>query len=270
VTVCIAAICPSVDRIILVSDGLVSNEWTSTEGSPKFHSIGHRWVIMVATHNLWQFPALMRRVETILGPRLSPEAITESCEQAYAEELEKHINQTILLPLGVTRDGVVEHGLTWFGEQYHAALLAEIRAATLGTELLIAGFDDGGGSHLFTLQNGAISDLTEARYAAIGSGAYNARGVLDPIANFVYGDDLSELLYRMLAAKFAAESTPTVGSVTFLQVISPTESWQFMVNSTIDQVREIWRHEGQPPVPAAAADILGSPNALFPRPTAET
>lgn len=262
-TVCIAAVCPNIDRIILVSDELLSNDYTSIEGMMKFHQIGRRWIAMVSTPDITRFPPLMRRIETLMGARTSFEALAESCEQAHAAELEKHINQGILLPYGKTRAEIVEHGLKWFGEQRHAAFLDEIGKASLGVDLLVAGFDEGGIGRMLTMRNGIVSDTTDLRYCIIGSGEFNAHGALDPIADFVFHADLAEAVYRVLAAKFAAESTPGVGTQTTAFVIAPGEPWRYMVNSDIDKIRDAWRTEGQPPVPPIARQILSEKRTFF-------
>lgn len=66
-----------------------------------------------------------------------------------------------------------------------------------------------------------------------------------------------DVIYRLCAAKYAAESTPSVGRNTFLFALALGGKETTVISPEhLDELRDVWRREGQPPVPSGAITLL--------------
>jgi ATP-dependent protease HslVU (ClpYQ) peptidase subunit len=269
-SVCIAVLPQFTDKIVMVSDQMLSSDTTSVDGTMKVSVIaGTNWNVMFAG-NPARFKLLMDRVRDLLGDvrntRLAFSTVTAALERAYALELQKLIENEILLPYGMARDDFIQNGKELLGDRFYQ-LMDQISSASLGVEVIVAGADPLGETTLSWMTNGVVMPAA-LPYHAIGSGSYTALASLYQL-NYFPTHDLSEIVYRACAAKFAAENVPSVGRATYAIVIAALSGdWTLITN--IEQVRELWRTKGQPPIPSAARRLierdlrsLGIPN--YPR-----
>jgi hypothetical protein len=254
VTVCIAALPRFTDRIILVSDQLLSSDEASVDGVMKFATIapGTEWYVMCAGDPS-RFLMLMDTVRQLFGDvknkRLTVEAVTACFEHAYRLELLKLTEAAVLRPYGLRHADFIKKGKRLLGELRFSQVLDQVEAVDLGVEVLVAGLDAWGQTRLFSATTRGLISPAALPYHAIGAGASVALGSLYPLKFFPTVDQLPETVYRVCAAKFAAEHAPSVGESTYAVVISPMAgTWTLVFN--IDRIRELWRTKGQPPVPA--------------------
>ena len=242
-TVCIAVLPRFTDKIVLVSDQLLSADIGSVDGAMKVTTVapGSEWYVMFAGEAA-RFQLLMARVRALLGDvrnvRLTVGTVMAAFEQAYALELRKLIESEILLPYGLDRDDFIAHGKELLGDHFFQ-LMDQISGASLGVELIVAGLDALAQTQLFsmTVRGAIVPEVLP--YHAIGSGAFAALGTLYQLSYFPT-HDLSETVYRACGAKFAAENAPGVGQSTYALVIAPLSGlWTLVTN--IEEVRELWR-----------------------------
>ena len=124
----------------------------------------------------------------------------------------------------------------------------------LELEVLVAGLDPVGQTKLFSVSPSGVVTLAALPYHAIGAGAFIALGALYNLAHFP-NIDLTETVYRACAAKFAAEMAPGVGESTYTLVISAlADEWKLLLE--VDELRELWRTKGQPPIPGNARRLI--------------
>jgi hypothetical protein len=104
VTVCIAAVCPNIHHIILVSDQLISNEWISVDGVSKFDQLdtAGRWIAMYSGHEAHRFQPLVRTIREQLAGGRSMHLVMTACAAAVRIELERKVEAEILAPLSVS------------------------------------------------------------------------------------------------------------------------------------------------------------------------
>lgn len=257
-TVCIAAIPQFTDSIVLVSDQLLSSDNASVDGAIKVTVLapGTDWYIMFAGDPA-KFLSLMGRMPEVFGDvrntRLTLDMVAAAFEQAYALELLKLVETEILMPYGLSRDDFIRNGKTWLGDRF-SSIFDQISNASLDLEIMVAGLDAEAKTRLFSVSPRGVATRAILPYHAIGSGAFVALGTLFHLSTFPT-HDLSETIYRLCAAKFAAENLPSVGPTTYVLVISPlTRKWTLI--DDIDRIRELWKSKGQPPVPSAAVRMI--------------
>lgn len=257
-TICIAVLPRSTDKIVLVSDQLLSSASDSVDGVMKTATIypGLEWYVMFAGDPS-RFQLLMDRVRELLGDvrnvRLTVGTVMAAFKQAHALELQRVIEGEILLPYGLDRDKFIAHGKELLGDHFYQ-LMEQISAATLGVELIVAGLNADAQTKLFSMNQRGVILPASLPYHAIGCGAFAALGSLYQLPYFPTSD-LAETVYRTCVAKFAAESVPGVGETTYALIIAPLSGmWTLVTN--VDEVRELWRKKGQPPTPSAARRLI--------------
>lgn len=258
-TVCIGITFPYTDKIVLVTDQLLSSDEVSVDGAMKFARVapGIAWFVLFAGDPS-RFPLLIDRVQEILGDvkntRLELSTVTEAFETAYAHEIKRRIDLEILSPYGMDRDEFIQKGKDYLGEVRFNYVMDQISTIDLDIEVLVAGLDPFGQSKLFSVSERGVATLSVLPYHAIGAGAFVALGALYNLSLFP-NMDLSETIYRACAAKFTAEMAPSVGESTYAIAISAlSDSWQLITN--VDELREIWRKKGQPPFPPNARRLI--------------
>jgi 20S proteasome alpha/beta subunit len=258
VTVCIAVLPRFSDTIVLVSDELLSSQDISVEGVMKWAPIevGTEWYAMFAGEAS-RFPTLMARVREVLGDarnrRLTLPTVTAAFEAAYLLEARTRVETEILRPYGMSQDDFIQKGKRLLGEvRFNAVADDVVAAADLGIEMLVAGLDAWGRTQLFSVTPRGVITPAALPYHAIGAGAFVALGTLYPLPHFpMGGPELAATVYRACAAKFAAESAPSVGKSTHVMIVSPMAgTWTMLME--IEGLRELWRTRGQPPVPSRA------------------
>jgi hypothetical protein len=139
---------------------------------------------------------------------------------------------------------------------YYFDLLKELRDETLSdTTFIVYGHDPQGFCHLFEVSPlGQISDRLPLRYAVIGSGYWMATSALQlkPL-NFLVGPTI----YRLLSAKFSAETATGVGKSTTLTLKSSTAPEVYVQADIIEKIRSVWEKETKKNDPQKAMDALG-------------
>jgi 20S proteasome alpha/beta subunit len=153
------------------------------------------------------------------------------------------------------RNGFQELGSDLYGQYAH-----ELARFDLGLELLIYGFDSGGGEHLYEIVNPgkAISHYLRG-YAAIGSGSLMALAALNrkPLV-----PKLPETLYRLLDAKFSAETARDVGKKTHVITLASSGKYSAMSEKEIQAVRAIWERTVNQPEPSDAIELISKSRAV--------
>jgi len=259
VTVCIAASCKSLGRIVFVSDTLISSEIASVEGTMKFSMVrraqGYEsWIVMFAGYAP-RFASLIERARAHLNGGGYAD-IVNAFETSYKLELLKRIEGEVLLPYGWTRDDFLERGRMSLGDLRFERVCDRIESMTLDIDLLVAGFDEGGYAHMFELNTaGVVMKVDQACFHAIGIGAPAALGYLYPIAGFCKSEVFENTLYRVCAAKFIAENAPGVGMETTVAWMDRDGSIGGMYDQGVKQLRDVWSTSGQPPVPSTVSGI---------------
>lgn len=256
-TVCIAATCDLISRLVLVSDSKMSGPNDSSYGARKMALINEAgpWMAMCAAEDLSLFITLVDDIKAVLGDGdKSVEQVERACENGYSRLLSRRVRQEILFPYGMTRTQFFAAGQAKFGSAFHTIRKAiEKLAKDLGISLLVTGFDVQGRMHLIEVfANGVTRRVDQCSYHAIGSGDFLALSVLRRMSWFALDTDLGPILYRILSAKFAAESAEGVGDKFTAAVVvarghDAMHSW--VPAEIVEEARKHWEEQISAPPP---------------------
>lgn len=269
-TVCIAAIPVAGPRdtcIVTVSDMMLSNDVSSVEVATfKCKPLGaskHWWCMYSGDPS--EYEELERRTNSHLS-KLSPQAldvaaVMAAVESAYDETICHHIEAKILRPFRMRVDQFFASGLKKFGESYFRELSQECRNVSLGTDLLVVGFDSSG-PHVFAAEKDFASgahfctSYDQIGFHAIGAGASAAIGNLLS-HQFFRMKTRDEVVYHICEAALAARTARSVGEIANVIVFNPdgTES-DFPFGGDNDVIQEAYEARRDAPIPENALQTI--------------
>lgn len=242
VTVCIAAICENRKHIVAVCDAKLATDYSSADlATVKIARLTRDWALMYAADDISPVSAIVDNLRAKLKSCPNTlDKITRTVQRSFQKQL--HIK---------------------------AGTLGKSPLKTaLGLQLLFFGFDEHSSAHIsvVTDPNGRIWNYDPKGYVAIGSGEAIATAMLDFFAPTV-AQTMPLAIYRSLAAKFMAETSPYVGKETFVLILSADGSDTVLYPPAVDQVRGLWEREGKPRTPqdaeSTAKRLLSSARTLF-------
>jgi len=263
-TVCIAAACDNGDRIVTATDGLLSlGDVTAGDTIPGKMLWYKDWQFMYAGTPA-NFSLVVEEVErTGMNDHeaLSRPNVQETVRAAYRKFCARYSSSDALDPFDMTMDEFKEHGLAFFGEEFHGDLLRRIKdkAALLGEQLLVTGW--GHAPHAVMIwEFGSLGEWlhTAAGFAAIGSGAPMAQTMLLLLGQGRHRT-LSETLFNVACAKFYAEKSGgmDVGQNTAMYVSRKRSAEDdkekicgaFVGFEDMDELRSLWEQHVKPRIP---------------------
>ena len=152
------------------------------------------------------------------------------------------------------------NGLNEMGKELYSQYANDLARFDLGLELLVYGFSTKGGRHIFEVSNpGKISSHNLRGYAAIGSGSLMA---LAALTRRPMPPDLTNTIYRLLDAKFSAETAREVGKRTYVITMNATGKFGIMAQTNIEKVRAIWEASLKEPEPEEALELIKQSQAV--------
>jgi 20S proteasome alpha/beta subunit len=263
-TVCIAAFTKPGSKggqIVATADRLISNNdyVQGSEDTLKVRKIANSWALMFAgrvnffRHFVVEAVKFSKMNEE--EKKLELDVIQEHIAKTYRAEFERQFTAQHISPLGYSSvSDFRENGLAQLGADSFNFYLDRLREFDLGIQLLCFGFDPSGEPHIFTVANpGVITNHNLLRYAVIGSGDLMALAALRR-KKLPYNNEA--LVYRLLDAKFSAETASGVGTSTSLLTMGPDGKSRSMGYDAIDKIKAIWTAKLKEPEPADALDII--------------
>jgi hypothetical protein len=263
VTVCIAAITNGDALIVTASDTKLTAGYASQEsGAIKQKVIHKRWRALIAG----KFSQQTRLIEVIrasLGAIEKPSLadVEKACSSAYIEESRNLAYESILSKHGLDLEGFL-NSRSELGDAIYERTWSEISRVSIGCDLLVCGFDEGDKPHIFVVTNPSdenhsfITHYDEPGFAAIGAGGYAAESVLYGYESMPI-DPLAWTVYKVVTAKFMAESASDVGAATLLYVFgSSGERIGDIGLSVMGDLRRYWLKTAKPRLPKKFVDKL--------------
>jgi hypothetical protein len=235
------------DRKISFFGGL-----TSADGiAVKMTGINRDWTVMFAgplSPMVALTQSIAKRVEHERPMEFLPFA--RLCRDVYREERKPLIESDVLANYDV--ETYSEYlALRKSDLEFHAKITEEIKKVEEEWNLLFAGFDKRGKAHIFTVtENGKINFCDKEGYAAIGSGSLRA---LISLSDYPFSRrlGLSEAVFGVAAAKFAAESADGVGKETMMSILQANaKTSPVFSDHGIETLRKMWRNLPRRPVEA--------------------
>ncbi len=147
--------------------------------------------------------------------RASSEEVKGVMRRAYHEVLRQQLADNFLSRYNMTVEEFKKKGKKLFGNDFEL-INKPIREFTMATSFLVCGVDALNFPHIISVKSpgGSVRSHDSLGHAAIGTGYAMALASLG--ASDLRSLSIENLLYRVLLAKFAAESAPGVGKSTIL------------------------------------------------------
>lgn len=272
VTVCIAAVCEQGRVIVTATDGAISYDGQRFDiHLAKMMWLGD-WLFLYAGQvGNWE---LMMQDMALLSQKdpacLSHERIADTVHRAFERRLAAWASDPLLMPLGTNIQELREKGVAMFGEGNVKKLMSRIIEAAheYNDSVLLIGWGDNPLNFVLHEENrdGSTSHAPSG-FAAIGSGAPVALSQLHILGQARHST-LEETLYRVAAAKFAAEHVEGVGESTVIHIAwkkmdqdADSRLGRFVRTREKDALREIWEEWGKPKLPGSLP--AGQPRTTF-------
>jgi hypothetical protein len=269
VTIAMAAITTPDGYIVTVSDRMISYDDVTQavdNATIKAQGIAKNWGAMFAAADARLFmPIVGKAADRLrnLGEEApsSADIVKREVAGAYqdifeAEFTARHLSRLRFRSIDEFRkNGLSELGPDVFGEIFH-----ELSKFDLGIQLLCYGFSGNGYPNIFQIENpGRVTEENIFKYAVIGSGYWMASASLRrrPLTG-----DLADTIYRLLEAKFSAETATGVGRATTVMTFDASWAFGAMTSGDIDKIRNIWSDTLKQPEPVPAIEIIERSRAV--------
>ena len=263
VTIGIAAIAPIERVIVSVSDRMISfGDYTQAidNGALKSPTIAEKWGLVWAgyVHEVW--PILEKVRQKLEGPRgtnWSSEKVKTAFNEAYAECFQHEFTTRELAKYGYKSvDDFKSKGRQELGDYFHD-LLISLSKFSLNAQFVVYGFEDEDDHYptIFEVDSpGFITDHHQLNYAAVGSGSMMALAALR--RRSLEHLSLPQILYRLLEAKFSAETATGVGKTTTVMLHNNYGDMSLLDHRHIEPIREIWKETLRTPDPEPALEFI--------------
>lgn len=266
-TVGIAAITVPDSYIVTVSDRMLSSGATvqaTDNATLKARKIAKRWALMFAADDANLFLPIIRSCSEFLATRGEDHdlhTVQDAVVTAYTGLFDAEFTSRYLARYNISSISAFRGiGLTQFGQERFDRVCDEIDRFDLGISLLCYGYDTGKIPHIFEVSNpGKVTNHDLLGYAVIGSGWYMATASL---RRKKLPPDLAMMIYRLLEAKFSAETAPGVGKSTTLLTMNSDGKDGSVGSGSIEKIREIWERTLQEPEPKDAIDLISKTEAV--------
>jgi 20S proteasome alpha/beta subunit len=262
-TVCIAAFAARGEHIVMASDQRVAFGDFSAEASvQKNYPLKNRYAVMIAGNDVDYALPTISRVRNRMNPDTrDPDEIAEMLHDELVETRRKKIEAKVLSKLGFTSASFLSEGKNSLTDSAFYELVSRIDREELSLTFLLAGFDDTKEPHLRIVSADDVpQDRDALGFAAIGSGALAATASLAfdvEHSAFHATNNLIEVTYHVLAAKFMAESATDVGKSTFYVAANADDGSNFLSSHVdIDAVRQSWLKHGSQRFSRKTAEVI--------------
>jgi hypothetical protein len=244
------------DRLISASDGTIPGSDTTL----KSRKIARAWGLMFAGDADLFLPIVDKISERLFTGDPSRGCSLEDAQVAtarvYRETFDERFASSYLVRYGY--ENILEFrstGLAQLGSERFREICADIDRFDLGIQLIAYGFDRDNRPHIFQVDNpGTVFNHDLYGYAAIGSGYYMVSALLRR-KRLPYR--LNQVIYRVLEAKFSAETAPGVGRNTALLWMRAGDHESRSIGyGSIDAIRNVFEETLKAPEPEEAINII--------------
>jgi hypothetical protein len=259
VTVCIAAMCEVLTKIVTVCDKMITFGDVSIDGTAEKSSPVHpNWFTLYAANDVTDVRPIIETIQLQLcskkGERFMVEA-GHALSMAFAKRHDDIALYRVLRPNGFQSmdDFYAKAKARVIPASEFTRLKRELKAVKPECVVLMGGFDYSGLGHLLLQEaESPYQCYDDPGFWAIGSGQHEALSALffqaDKVG-FSQSNSEAECLYHLLAAKFMAESNKLVGKRTFTTVHSFNHSPRHLSEENVAVIRSAWEKAAIPKLP---------------------
>jgi hypothetical protein len=265
VTVAIVALTAPHAYFVSASDQMISHDdiLPADEGAMiKELQIARNWSVAFAGNKIENVFPLIDRVTHKIGPKIDGNLEASKLQNYFTTSIAE-MTQADFFNRRIARYGYrdleafLQHGKDQLDDIFFE-LCRELNEADLGVEFIVYGYESGAHDpRIFEVNGkGEIVDRMPFRYAVIGSGYMMASASLkrNPYASI----DFDSMMYRVLEAKFSAETASGVGKRwTTVKVKRPNQHDFRMLDDQIAKIRAVWEAGLFQPQPKEACELIG-------------
>jgi hypothetical protein len=249
--------------IVTVSDRMLSTSDATIQGTDdtlKARKISKTWALMFSASDANLFLPIVDEVRARLeaiGKSHDLSAVQNTAAAVYREKFDEIFTSLYLSRFGFKNIADYRvNGLSQLGSDTFRSVFEKIETFDLGISFLGYGFDTKKSAHLFQLENpGIVTNHDLAGCAVIGSGFYMASASLSR-KRMPY--HLDAMIYRLLEAKFSAETAPGVGRRTTLFTMRCDGKDASLPQGLIGEIRKVWEKTLEQPDPKEATDSISN------------
>lgn len=262
VTIVIAAITKPDDVIVCVADRMISfgdSVPAHDNASLKAYRLSNQWELAWSANNV----NLVQPIVDIARKQINdahqwdgPDAARIVAE-AYSEVLHKEFVATYLSRFGYkTMEQFRTEGRSDLGDQFTELCIELTARFALGVSFILFGHDKQKQPKIYEIDDpGRVGDRNMLQRAVIGSGHDMAMAALlwpPPMTS-----SLEDSVYRLLEAKFFAETATGVGKTTTAFLKNKDGRVMLLPGDEIKKIRAIWKTEvADVPAPQNAVNLL--------------
>jgi 20S proteasome alpha/beta subunit len=230
----------------------------------KSRKIAKRWALMFAADDANLFLPIVKSCWGFMEARGEDHdlhTVQDAVVTAYSSMFDAEFTSRYLARYSISSITAFRGiGLAQFGQERFDRVCDEIDRFDLGITLLCYGYDTKKIPHIFEVSNpGKITEHDLLGYAVIGSGWYMATASL---RRRTLPPDLEMMIYRLLEAKFSAETALGVGKSTSLLTMNSDGKDGAIGSGSIEKIREVWERTLKEPEPQDAIDIISKTEAV--------
>jgi hypothetical protein len=271
VTVCIAATVLG-ETIVAISDRRIGLAGFSADHvMDKIDQIHPNWSAMVSAFDVTLAMPIWSRVRSKLGfqnptvhrpPEKTLAEVAEAFIASFQEERKEQINNTLLVTHGLTVESFLKDGKRRLGLSLFTDLWNKVSDFHLDCEFLVSGFSANGEAHVFGIEDpGVCRNYSSLGFWAIGSGQRQAlSSIFFSFKDVGTNPNFESVLYDLCAAKFMAETEPSVGQATNVLVHRFGRKTRMLSDDGVKKLRELWETSGRPRTPSGVVETVKSLN----------
>jgi hypothetical protein len=228
-----------------MDNALMKNSWLNGE-----------WSVAYSANDLKYVRPLMVSVRNKIGNnnKVSYGDLKKYFAEAYAEVTKVEFLDKPLRRYGFQSvEEFRQQGQQELGDKFFEFCRELDNSELAATSFIVYGYDENKHSHLFEVSSSGETDRKMLSYAVIGSGYSMATASLrrKPLTY-----EFKSTIYRLLEAKFSAETASGVGEATTV-IIKRRELMDYaMGQSDIKKVREIWAEKMKESDPSDAIALI--------------
>jgi 20S proteasome alpha/beta subunit len=266
VTLVAVAITKPNDHFVVVSDMMLSFDdvyQADDRAARKVMHVHDNWAVAFAG-DAPTFKSVVRKIfgkiKAANGDDLTAELMRDIASEAFSEVQLEEFAARHLYQIGYrTVDDFKREGRQELGDRIFDQYMHDMAEFHIDVSMLVFGYDDRE-AHLFeVVAPGKVIDGNVLGYGVIGSGYSMAIGSL---RRKRLTRDISETIYRLLEAKFSAETASGVGRTTILMVMNADGDTDQLEIREIDQIRKAWEATLAQPEPKDAMDAIDKSHAV--------
>ncbi len=247
-TVCVATLCEDNKALVFGTDREIGLSYVKGElGTQKVRKVHKNWAMMIAGNDIAPAYDVSRYAQLEFQNEEPPIRLDDAIKcmtNAFKKKRIEDAEALYLAPRGWTLDEFKKDGHARMPLPLYMQIDSQLERNELQITLLVAGFDDFGRGHIFTVHDPGIAERHDAfGFHSIGSGGVNATNMLF-YRKASPNMKISKALYCVFEAKTSGERAPGVGEETDMWVMTPRQdedaNVQYVGQESRKTMKKLW------------------------------